>query len=535
MGKIVLRLFILCTVIYAFNNCARRGIPTGGPKDSIPPVVLKALPNLQTVNFSEERIKIYFDEYIKLKDVKKQLVISPPQKYEPIITPLGTASKILTIKILDTLDANTTYAFNFGNSIVDNNEENMLGNFKYVFSTGNFIDSLSLSGEINDPTVKKTIDYVDVMLYEYNDKYYDSIIFKEKPRYIASTLDSTLFDLTNLRSGKYLLIAVKDNNNNKIYNPQTDKIGFIKDTITLPTEKKFKFNIFKEIPPLKLIRPQEASKGHIIFGFEGDAKDLNIKLLTQKPEDFKSKIIYEKTKDTINYWFTPFETDSLYFEVSKNDLVENFTVKPRSSTTDSLKIQKSAGSVLHLADTFSISANTPITTFDFKGITILKNDSIPVNFNPIFAENSNKIYLDFEKEHNTNYKFELLPNTVTDIFGVANDSLKFNLKTLTPEDYGKITVDIISAINTPVIVELLDEKNERIRLVKIAKPTQVSFDVLPPKNYIIRAILDENNNGKWDTGDFLNKKQPEIIKYLNKTIELRANWDVVESFNLDEQ
>lgn len=534
MGKIVLRLFILGSILYAFNNCARRGNPTGGPKDSIPPVVIKAIPNLESIDFTEDRIKIYFDEYIKLKDAKKQLVISPPQKYEPIITPLGTASKILTIKILDTLDANTTYAFNFGNSIVDNNEENILGNFKYVFSTGNYIDSLALNGEINDPTIKKTIDYVDVMLYEYNDKYYDSIIFKEKPRYIASTLDTTLFNLTNLRSGKYLLIAVKDNNNNKIYNPQTDKIGFIKDTITLPTEKTFKFNIFKEIPPLKIIRPQEVSKGHIIFGFEGDATNLNIKLLTPTPQDFASKIIYEKTKDTINYWFTPFETDSLYFEVSKNDLIENFTFKPRSKAIDSLKIIKSTGSVLHLTDTFSIAANTPITAFEASRITILKNDTIPVSFNPIFVENTNKIYLDFEKEHNTNYKFELLPKTVIDIFGVANDSLKFNLKTLTPEDYGKITIDIVSNENTPVIVELLDEKNELIRWVKIAKPSQVSFDVLPPKNYVIRAILDQNNNGKWDTGNFLNKKQPEIIKYFNKVLEVRANWDVNEAFNLDD-
>ncbi|WP_457617498.1 Ig-like domain-containing protein [Lutibacter sp.] len=531
MNYKVFKIICLVALGLSLNNCAKRGRPTGGLKDSIAPILVSASPNYNSINFTAKKIKIYFDEYIKLKDVNKQLIISPPQNNNPIITPLGTASKLITIKILDTLDANTTYVFNFGNSIVDNNEENELGNFKYVFSTGGYIDSLNLAGEVTNPLKKETEKNINVMLYEYNDSFTDSIIFKEKPRYIANTLDSTLFELTNLRAGKYLLIALKDANGNKIYNPKIDEIGFVKDTITIPTDKKYNFTIFKEIPVLKIIKPKEVAKGHLIFGFEGNAKDLTINLLTQTPNSFNSKIIFEKNKDTINYWYTPFEVDSLNFLVSKGEYSEKFVIKTRTSKIDSLEITKSTKSILHLLDTFSISTNIPIVNFNKSLVKILEKDSINVAFNATVLKT--KIYLDFEKKYNTTYNFKLLPKAITDIFGASNDSLFFKLKTKLPEDYGVLNLELLSSKKTPLIVELLTDKGELVRLKKLNTPKKVSFNLLPPNQYLIRVTLDENNNGIWDTGNFLDKKQPEVIKYFENVITIRANWEGNEVFNLD--
>ncbi len=516
-----------------FLNCARRGTPTGGPKDSIPPILTKAIPNIESVNFDETKIKIYFDEYIKLKDVKKRLVISPPQKNDPIITPLGTASKFIYIKILDTLDPNTTYAFNFGNSIVDNNEENELKNFKYVFSTGTYIDSLKVSGEVTDLTVKKSAENIDVMLYEYDSTFTDSIIFKEKPRYIANTLDSTLYELSNLREGKYLLIALKDENFNKIYNPETDKIGFIKDTITIPTDEKYNFSIFKEIPIFEIVRPKEANKGHIIFGFLGNAKGVNIELLSDTPSDFKAVINFEKDKDTINYWYTPFEADSLNFLVSNDDYSENFTVKIRSSEIDSLITNKSTNSVLHLLDTFSIETNTPIVSIDKTLIKIIDKDTLSVDFNTILSDSKTKLYIDFDKKHDQKYAFEMLPNTITDILGISNDTIAVDLITKTPEDYGTVNMNIVSSKKSSFIVDLLNDKGKAVRTAKVDKPQIVGFTLVPPGKYLIRVTFDENNNGIWDTGNFLNRRQPEMIKYFDTEIDLRANWEFNESINLD--
>ena len=142
MGKKFANFGFLVLVSLILTHCANRGTTSGGDKDVTPPVVIKSVPENFSVNFDATEIKIYFDEYIKMKDLQRQLIISPPMDPEPEITPLGTASKFITIRISDTLLPHTTYAFNFGESIADNNEGNLFPYYKYVFSTGSYIDSL---------------------------------------------------------------------------------------------------------------------------------------------------------------------------------------------------------------------------------------------------------------------------------------------------------------------------------------------------------------------------------------------------------
>ncbi len=531
-----LYLFKLLSLVLLSNllfSCARRGNPTGGDKDTIPPILIKSIPANETVNFKTKKIKIYFDEYIKLDDIRKNLIISPPQKNEPIITPVGTASKFISITILDTLDANITYLYNFGNSIVDNNESNKLGNFKYVFSTGSYIDSLLVNGEVFDPMVKETSKNLDVMLYEYDSTYTDSVIFKQKPRYISNTLDSTLFEITNIRKGKYMLIALKDANGNKIYDPDIDKIGFVKDTLSFPTDSSYTLSIFKEVPKLKVIKPKEVNKGHLVFGYKGIAKDLSINILTETPYNFKSEIIYEKDKDTINYWYTPFEADSLNFSVSKGDYFEEFVVKPRSSKRDTLKINGSTTNILHLNDTLSIVSNTPIVKIDTSLISIIDQDTVNVKFNTQYSNSKNKIYLNFNKQQDSKYNIKILPNAFTDIYNTANDSLFLDIVTKKIEDYGILKVNVISSKKSSFIVEILNNRDEVIRTAKINKPETAKFELLEPGNYFVRITTDENSNGKWDTGNFLEKRQPETIKYFDKILELRANWELDETFVID--
>ncbi|SDX98653.1 Ig-like domain-containing protein [Lutibacter oricola] len=526
------KFFLLIAISSTLVNCARRGSPTGGLKDSIPPSLIKATPPLETTNFKAKKIKILFDEYVKLEDVKKNLVISPPQKNEPLIIPVGTASKFISISIQDTLAPNTTYSFNFGNSIVDNNEGNELGNFKYVFSTGTFIDSLYVSGEVTDPLIKESAKEIDVLLYEYNEKFTDSIIYKEKPSYVANTLDSTLYNLTNIKEGKYLLIALKDVNGNKIYNPRTDKIGFVKDTITLPTDSIYNFTLFKEVPELRVIKPKEANKGHLIFGYEGNAENLNIKLLTETPENFKSQIIFDKEKDTVHFWYSPFKTDSLNFEISKGTYLDYLTARTRTKKIDSLKINNSQ-STLHLIDTFALNSNTPIVEFN-KAYISLKNqkDSSVVKYNAFLSKDKLKLYLGFEKEYESRYKLELLPEAIRDIYGVSTDSLEYDFSTKNIEDYSTLNLTFTGNYSKGLIIELLNSKEETIRITKSDKPKKISFKLLKPDTYFVKITLDKNNNGVWDTGIFLDKILPEKVIYLNKPLKLRANWELDETFLL---
>ena len=210
MVKKFANLGFLVVVSLIFSHCANRGTASGGPKDELPPVIIKSIPENFSLNFDSNEIIIYFDEYIKMKDLQKQLIISPLMDPEPDITPVGSASKYIKIKILDTLQANTTYAFNFGESIADNNEGNLFPYYKYVFSTGDYIDSLSVSGIVTDALNKETDERIAVLLYEVDSTFTDSILYKKKPKYISNTDSVSSFNLENIKAGTYLLAALKE-------------------------------------------------------------------------------------------------------------------------------------------------------------------------------------------------------------------------------------------------------------------------------------------------------------------------------------
>ena len=520
-------------IILLLDSCARQGRPTGGEKDLDAPILISADPEHESTNFNTDKIRINFNEYIKLKDLNKQLVISPPMDNQPIITPVGTASKFVNIKILDTLKENTTYTFNFGNSVEDNNEGNPLEQFKYVFSTGTYIDSLSVSGAVTDAFNKDPDEGVSILLYEVTENYTDSIIYNERPSYVAKSLDSIGFELTNLKGGKYLMLALSDANNDYKFNPKTDKIGFLPDFITLTTDSiNYTINLFKEELPFKLVRPSEVKKGHIYFGYEGNPKGINIEPLQQQTENFKSKVVFEKELDSISYWFTPKELDSIQFKVTHKSFVDTLTVKLRSKEIDSLIVNNESRGTLSLRDTFAISTNIPIQDIDKSKIKIVDKDSVNVNFTTSLDASKMNLKLDFEKKYNNRYKFNLMPSAIEDLFGNVNDTLNFQTSTKHPEDYGVINLSLQNVESFPIILELLDKDSNLISQVYATENQVFKFINLDPKDYIFRVIYDTNKNGKWDTGDFLKRVKPEKIIYRKEPIEVRANWDLIEDFNL---
>ena len=248
--------FLISFVLVSSFQCARRSLPTGGFKDTLPPNVVNTSPKMNTVFFDKEKITITFDEYIKLVDLNKQLIISPPlepNKYK--VKPQGTVSKKIQIELLDSLLENTTYTFNFGESIIDNNEGNLLPFFNYAISTGAIIDSLEIRGKITDSYERITDSYTSVYLYPIDSTYSDSTIFLKKPFYATSTLDSTAYNFRNLRPDKYQIVAIKDISGNYIFDQSVDKIGFIEEPITLPGDSVINFRIFKEVPNLYWSRP----------------------------------------------------------------------------------------------------------------------------------------------------------------------------------------------------------------------------------------------------------------------------------------
>ena len=237
---------VIVSLLLFTSSCAKRGTITGGSKDTIAPKIISSSPENFNTNFKDNEIRIVFDELIKVKNINKQLIISPPFKNQPIIVPQGSASKFISIKILDTLKPNTTYSFNFGQSITDNNEGNPYSQFKYVFSTGSYIDSLTLVGKIKDAYEEKPDSFVSIQLYDAT-TFKDSTIFNETPLYVTNTLDSLkFFAFENIKAGDYKIIALKDKNNNYKFDPKSDKIAFLEQTITLPNDTLYELELFKQ-------------------------------------------------------------------------------------------------------------------------------------------------------------------------------------------------------------------------------------------------------------------------------------------------
>ena len=313
---------LIVIVTITFVQCAKRATPTGGIKDEIPPVLLRSNPPLLATGFNEKRIRLHFDEYIKLKDIRKQLIVSPPIKecgYNVLL--MSGASKYIQIDIKDTLEPNTTYAFNFGQSVVDNNEGNPFPYLRYVFSTVDYIDSLSVSGEITDALKRQPESFVSVMLFAIDSAYTDSVIYKQPPAYLTNTLDSSAtFKINNVKAGKYLLVALKDVANNYTFDQNIDKIAFYPTSIELPKDSVIgSLALFQEETNFKASRPFVVSKNRIGFVFRGRSDSLDIKLTSPMTDDFESVLTADEKSDTLYYWFRYIKNDSLVFNVNKKD------------------------------------------------------------------------------------------------------------------------------------------------------------------------------------------------------------------------
>ena len=528
--KYTFLLLLLITI-----GCAKRGSITGGLKDTIAPVLKASYPENFSKNFKGNEIKLVFDENIKLKNLNKQLIISPPMKYEPLILPT-TPSKTITIKIKDTLQPNTTYSFNFGQSIADNNEGNPFNQFKYVFSTGNYIDSLSLRGKVKSAYDKEVESFVSVLLYEVNDTFTDSIVYNQTPKYVTNTLDSLkTFQLENLKAGKYLLVALKDYNSNNKYNPKTDKIGFIKELITIPNDTVYELELFKEKLPFKTFKPTQASGNRLLMGFEGklnNGKDKPKTILKNGTDDLTHIVTKFPKKDSLQIWFKPIKTDSLRLAVAKDKYEANFTFKIKDQKKDTLNLSAVQINDLKFRDRFTIESSTPLATVENSKISLLNKAKIAVPFTTEYDDFNQKLYFDFKKEPSENYTIRILPGALTDFFEKSNDTLNFKLNTKPVEDYGNLTVVLANAKQFPVIIELTNEKGDVLASEFTEEKTTINFNLIDPALYSLRAIYDANKNKEWDSGNYLEKLQAEEVIYFSKEIDVRANWDVNQIFDL---
>ncbi|MGB1448760.1 MAG: Ig-like domain-containing protein [Flavobacteriaceae bacterium] len=533
LGIILMILWVIST-----THCAKRGTPTGGPKDSIPPVLMSANPALNKVNFDAEKIVLIFDEYIQLKDVANQLIVSPPlEKSSYRVLPEGTVSKKVEIRFEEAPRDNTTYTFNFGEAIEDYNENNKLPFFSYTFSTGDYLDSLTLSGTVKDAYALDSLDRVSIHLYPIDSTFTDSTIYLQKPLYVGNTLDSIYFKLQSLAPGKYEFLAIKDVGKNYLFDQSIDMIGFFEQPIELPQDS-LKFPVlFKEVTNFRWGRPRYVNDHHLEFPFFGEVNEKRVKFTAEFEEKGQGFFTRDREKDSLHYWFLPQKNlDSIVVALEEMDSLRPVVIKPFKAVLDSLELEVSPRnqSILHFLDTLKIKSTLPITEVNNDFIQIFDIDTLEVPFNSFIDPNKDRVYLDFKKVQNDIYRIQLLPNAIKDFLGATNDTITHTVRTQAVENYGTLYLTVEQKDNSiPYFFELIDKKGSVIRKVVQNEENSYVLNYLIPKEYQIRFVKDRNGNGKWDTGNYLKKQQPEEVLYLADYLTLRENWDLIETFTIE--
>src|SRR5690554_205041 len=522
--------FFVILSLVLFTNCAKRGTIDGGPIDTLPPVILSTVPQNFSTAFEAKTIQINFDEYVKLNNINQQLIISPPMETPPEIIPMGYPSKYIRIKIFDTLKAQTTYSFNFGESIQDNNEGNPYVNYKYVFSTGSYIDSLTLTTTFDDAYSKAPLGRVNVLLYE-AENFNDSTIYKKQPLDVASSQDS-LKNVTReiMKEGAYYLIALEERNSNYRFDPKGDKIGFHSQKITVPNDSIYHLTLFKEAKSPNAFRPAMVSQNKWLVAYEGNVKNLNVSVLGNN-EPIKTAFSKIPGKDSI-YVYTPLEKyDSLSFHFKEMDYERIHTVTQRNvKLIDSLQIKFLKSGALQFRDTVTILTNTPVQSINDEWMQLIRKDSTQVAFFTLIDSLNNAVKVQFDWKEEEKYTLSLLPGSITDFYGKSvNDTITQTFQTGKASDYGNISFEISGEIQYPIIFELLTKDEKRYDYRYLSESQPIEFQLVEPGKYFVRIIEDSNGNGKWDSGNYLEQRPPEKVVNFTKELDLRANWELNET------
>ncbi len=588
-GKIPVFIVAVLAWIVIASSCANTGFPVGGPQDTIPPVLLKTDPVYKSVNFEGENVKLTFNEYITTEDIAEALVISPPMIKKPIIR---TKSKTLVIEFNEDLKDSTTYSLDFKNSVADNNEKNELENFRFSFSTGAIFDSLRVSGRLMNAFNLEPIDKGLIMAHS---NLHDSAVYRVRPDYIAKTDKEGLFMIDNIAPGKYHLFSVMDGNNNLLYDEGAEEMAFgdsliipsshfVEETDTIFTAtdtivvlghthfspepvylQQFTENIFDQY--LKSSERDTRYKCTIVFNESvKDSFQLNLVgnnatnwYQTEYNENVDSLIIWISDttiarKDTLFMEICYLQLDSMSQLYLQKDTVEmNFIDKG----DDRLKKKKKSdeekdkpepvvqfnfqtdisSSVVELNKNIGITAVEPIHSFDSTKIALyLTDDSLKTPMKFKFEKDTieyRKYNILYKWMPGTNYTLEIDSAASMNIFGITSRKLTTRFTAREEDYYGTVTLKL-TGVEMPVIVQLLTNSADEkvVEQKSIDTNGSVVFDFLIPEKYKLKVIYDRNANGKWDTGSYQDKSQPERVSYVNEVLKVKSNWEKEISWDL---
>lgn len=516
-------------LVFLSVSCAQQSGLSGGNKDTTPPQVEedKTIPENNATNFNATKIEIGFNEFIRLEKPNQNIIITPSATEQPTYEVKG---KKIVVTLKNKLDENTTYIINFGNSISDITEGNRLGNFNYVFSTGSEIDSLTLNGSVYNAFTKEPEKEILVGLYK---SAIDSIAINEQPYYFNPTKQDGSFAFKNLKKGKYTLVAIDDKNNDLKYNPYTDAVAFLDSSITIKYDsatQPINLSLFTEAKGKNRVTEKKYTHpGKVTLILEEKTTEVKVDLVNNLFADNTKNKKFVNT-DSITFWVN--EVDSIpelkiitEFENQEADTTFLKIRKPKVFKDTILKFKTNTTNDLSFFDPVKIEFNAPINSVDKNLIKLMGEDSIELEFS--IEKENNIVSISSQLKEDVDYQITVFPMAFKDLYNRTNDTINLFFKTIPPNQYGNLILHYEKQNkNEQHLIQLIKEGliiNEKI--VSSSSET-IEYKNLSPGNYLLKTIEDKNNNGKWDTGDYLLKKQPELVKLFEDKIDLKGGWDL---------
>ena len=586
-------LIVISVVAYLISvSCANRGNgPQGGPKDIMPPRPQRSIPDANSLNYKKNRIDIIFDEIVQVQNTFDNIIISPPQKQAPTVKAIG---KKISVELQDTLKDETTYTIFFGDAIVDNNEHNVLSGYSFSFATGESIDTLKMSGTLIDAATLNPIAGVMVGIHsDLSDSAFTSKPFDR----ITKTDKNGNFSITNVRSGKYRIYALDDVGNNYRFDMPDEKIAFsdsifepsastnvVADTVyrdsvvKLSTGKADTLRLVDTVirkldvrysPDSIVLRAfvEDYYNQYVVKSLRPDVRHFTVCFNAPNKElprteginfDIGKGVVVEPNSrgDTIDYWLkdtalwaidtlklrlTYMKMDSTHNLVEQTDTISLRSQKRRAksdknSTQEFLTLISNAKGSINYFDTIEISIPTPAEMDMVKKISLQRRvDTIwqPQKSTITAIDSVGRRYrVAATLQPSQTYRLVVDSAYFRDIYGNVNKNTTFDFTVKSKDVYASLTLEM-GVFTGKEIIELID-KNERVIRRVIADKQKVRFDNLDAGTYYARLFVDLNGNGKYDVGNFAEKRQAEPVYYYSKSFELRQMWDNEEYWNYRE-
>lgn len=574
---------LLLTVIY---SCANTGSPNGGPYDETPPKFVSSTPVPNQINYTGKKIEILFDELIQIEKPSENVIITPPQMELPVIR---SAGKKAVIELKDTLKPNTTYTIDFTNSISDNNEKNVFENFSFAFSTGDIIDTLEVSGVLLNAENLEPMPGITIGLHNNLE---DSAFVKLPFVRTSRTNDKGQFTIRNITPGTYHIFALNDVNRDYKFDQPGEDIAFLdsvivpsfelttrqdttwKDSLTIDTIRtvgytrffpdNIELRLFKEkFERQYMVKPERPDEKYFTLRFNTKLDTVPVPVpINFTPEDSTWYFVQQTEGGTaVNYWLadsTVWKQDTLQVQVSypKSDSLN--ILRPQTDTVQLvlrrrpaekkkkkkkdepdpivfLGMQVDAPSSMDLFDTISVTFNEPV--LDINKEMFFLDQKIDTVWNTVdfdfFPDSTNSLNYFIRRpwKYGEEYRIEVDSAAIHSLYGKWNDFFTGEFKIKKEDEYGYLYLNI-NGVDTTAFVELLSSGDAPVRKAKV-KDGGVLFMDLKPDKYYARIVIDTNGNGVWDTGNYIEKRQPEEVYYSPKMYEIMQNWQVEETWNVN--